>query len=85
MLIESAFVPTCNYMVCTATLFVALSSPTLHVIGHLFFPVGHLDLVIVIYCLLSEKFSFRLLILAFFNRFTYGLALETHRFFFDDR
>lgn len=81
MLIESAFVPTCNYVFAIATLFVALSSPTLHVIGHYFSQLVILDLVIVIYCLLSEKFSFRLLILAFFNRFTYGLALETHRFF----
>lgn len=81
MLVESIVIPTVNYLFVMVAIFMALKSESHIIIGYYFSQLVLLDLVIITYSLITENFSFRLLLLGFVNRFTYGLALEIQRFF----
>lgn len=81
MLVESIVIPTVNYLFVMVAIFMALKSESHIIVGYYFSQLVLLDLVIITYSLITENFSFRLLILGFVNRFTYGLALEIQRFF----
>ena len=80
MIIESIFIPICNFLFAFTALWFALErSSSLY--GQLFLQLIFLDIVLAVYCTVSEQSPFRLVAYSILNRFTYGFSLEIIRFF----
>lgn len=82
MAIESFLIPICNFVFSFVSINYALAFGGKGVYGYFFGQLIILDMILAIFCLITEKDNhISLMIYALLNRFTYGMSLEILRFF----
>ncbi len=80
MTIESVCIPIANFLFAILSLEYALLYNNSEIFGQYFLQMTLLDLILTLYCVITENKALRLIPYSVFSRITYGFGLEILRF-----
>ncbi|APJ02574.1 glycosyltransferase family 2 protein [Silvanigrella aquatica] len=81
MIIESVFIPSANFLFGMFAIVHTLIYHTNSFIGYFFYQLVILDMTVTLFCVVTEKRSFSLILYSAINRITYGFSMEVVKFF----
>lgn len=81
MFLESVFIPVANFAFGMFSIAYTLISKSENFVGYFFFQLVILDIIVTLFCIVTEKRSYSLLLYSAINRVTYSFSLEVVRFF----
>lgn len=81
MFLESVFIPVANFVFGMFSIAYTLIYQAENFVGYFFFQLVILDIIVTLFCIVTERRSFILLFYSAVNRITYSFSLEVIRFF----
>ncbi|MGY3804234.1 glycosyltransferase family 2 protein [Pigmentibacter ruber] len=81
MILESIFIPVANFGFGMFSIAYTLIHSSENFVGYFFFQLVILDIIVTLFCIVTEKRSYSLLFYSAINRITYSFSLEVVRFF----